>query len=143
MSASASRFICWRVPTKFNPYQSCFHHIVVVKPQCDYRRATCRCPSNHVSATIDPSKLVSPSLRSGIEQGFKLTRFRIDRIGFRTLELVAAIAGCCQIPTIVASSLRAWQNVFHDQRCPSQARWRFAILAAIACFLSDLPSQTV
>ncbi len=122
---------CWRVPTKFNPDRSCLDHIFVVEPQCDYCRPTCRHYSNHVGSGINPSKLVSPSLRSRVEQRRKLSSFRIDRISFRPLKLVAAVAGGSQVTTIITPAQRSRQNVFHHQRCSGQPRGSLAIFAAM------------
>jgi len=46
-------------------------------------------------------KLVTSCLRLRIEQWRKLSSFRIDRISFRSLKLVAAVAGGSQITTII------------------------------------------
>lgn len=138
---SISLVIRWWMPSTFNPYRSCLNDILIIKPQSHHRYSTCGCESSHMSSTVNPNEVLRPSLSPRIKKRYKLARFRIDGMSFRSLEFIAAITRCRQIFTLIRSSNRSRKNMFDDWWCSSQSGGSLAVFATVICFDNNLLAQ--
>lgn len=87
----------------------------------------------------DPVEVVSPSIKSGIEQQHNRVGFRVDRGEIRSLVSVAVRTSQGQIVRVVAAAVLLGPNVLDVKG--EKRRGRLGQLAVLASFARSLPHE--